>query len=483
MYVLLAYVAWGTAGAFLDRISFPWYSIVLSAALLVAVCRASNLAIARFLKIPANSESDVITALILCLILSPADSINDGLILAAAGLTAMASKYVLTINRWHIFNPAALGAFISGVLWNHYASWWVGGKFMFPVILIGGFLILRKMQRFQLVSVFFVISLALFSWNLLGSQSVGAVGHQVWLWLISTPILFFSDVMLIEPRTSPTQRRNYLPFAVLVAFLYGYSRLGVSPEQALLIGNVFAYLIEPQRRYLLTLTGKRSEAESIHSFSFKAQKPPKYLPGQYMEWAISDSQADFRGNRRYFTLSSSPTENEVAVTLKIPSPASTFKQRLAQLKPGETVFAAQVSGTFTLPRHRKQKLALIAGGIGVTPFRSMARHLLDTNRQRPIKLLYAASTPTEFAFTSLFKSAKKLGWETSYLVTGDNIPDWQGLQGQLSVNLLKKVFPDYAERTFYISGPYGFVRHVKNELLKMGIKTKKIVSDYFPGYG
>ena len=62
-------------------------------------------------------------------------------------------------------------------------------------------------------------------------------------------------------------------------------------------------------------------------------------------------------------------------------------------------------------------------------------------------------------------------------------PHQAEVKGKLDVQLLQRALPDASERIFYISGPYGFVRSVKDELLKMSVPNKKIISDYFPGYG
>jgi Na+-transporting NADH:ubiquinone oxidoreductase subunit NqrB len=99
LYILYTYIGWAVIGGLFNKVPYHWYSIVLAALWLIAVCRASNIALARFFDIPKNRESDLITALILCLILAPASSLNDALILAAAAIVAMVSKYVLVINR------------------------------------------------------------------------------------------------------------------------------------------------------------------------------------------------------------------------------------------------------------------------------------------------------------------------------------------------------------------------------------------------
>src|SRR5580692_5441010 len=91
-------------------VSFSPQYILLSAGILLAACYVINKLIAWFLKAPTNSESTLITALILALIISPMSStyvLNITFLLAASGL-AIASKYAFNIRNKHIFNPAAL---------------------------------------------------------------------------------------------------------------------------------------------------------------------------------------------------------------------------------------------------------------------------------------------------------------------------------------------------------------------------------------
>src|SRR5437868_433674 len=146
LYFLLALVGWSLIGSFFNgQIPYNWHQILVSVVWLLAVCWAGNKLIARFLNIPANKESDLITALILALILAPPTTAHGFALVAAAGLAAIASKYVIAVQKSHIFNPAAIGAFVSGELFHNYAAWWVGTKFMTPLVFVGGILIMRKM--------------------------------------------------------------------------------------------------------------------------------------------------------------------------------------------------------------------------------------------------------------------------------------------------------------------------------------------------
>jgi ferredoxin-NADP reductase len=470
LYFLYLTLGWGILASLLGEVPFKWYSIAVSAVLLIAVCRGVNEFLSRYLNVPVNKESYLITALILSLILSPAHSLGGFLILVVAAAVAMLSKYILVIGRWHIFNPAAVGAFIVGILFHKYASWWVATTFITPVVFVGGMLVLRKMKRFILVITFEIVALSVIAFNTYLNQSTAQIGHNLWTALIATPLLFFAYIMLTEPFTSPRHISNYLPYAAIVGFMYAYTKFGLSPDEALLIGNIFTYAIEPNRRLPLKFSRKITEAKGIETFAFLGKSGFKYTPGQYMEWTLSAHESDFRGNRRYLTISSSPTEEEVMFTLRMPEKASAFKRGVENFKKDDVILADGLAGEFTLPKSEKQKMAFLAGGVGITPFRSMVKYALDFKQHRDIQLIYSAGSEDEFAFRDLFSEAKEFGIETTYATK----PVDKEALGQI---------PEYKERLFYISGPYGFVRAMEKNLTELQVPATNIKTDYFPGYG
>jgi ferredoxin-NADP reductase len=468
LYFLLALLGWAVVGSFSHKVPYNWHEILIAAGWLMAVCWSANKLISRFLDIPANKESDLITGLILALILAPPATARDFALLAAAGIGAMATKYVITFYKSHIFNPAAAGAFIAGEIFHKYAAWWVGTKFMTPIIVIGGILVLRKMKRFTLVLVF----LAVYALYLIYGTKSGGDIHFLWSEIVSTPVLFFAVVMLIEPLTSPSIIHKYLPYALLVGILYSVTKLKVSPEEALLAGNLFTFIAAPNKRYEMKFVRRIQDAEGIYSYVFTMPPRFKFKAGQYMEWTIAHNKTDSRGNRRYFTVSSSPTEPGVMFTVKQPpAKPSAFKQKLGQLKPGDVILASDLSGSFSLPKDTSKKLAFLAGGVGITPFRSMVKYMVDSGQKRDAALLYSASSPAEFSFQNLFKAGSQTGLKTIYAT------------GQIDSQKLKTLLPDYAQRNFYVSGPYGYVQAMETALLKLGVNTSKITTDYFPGYG
>jgi ferredoxin-NADP reductase len=304
--------------------------------------------------------------------------------------------------------------------------------------------------------------------------------------IAETPIFFFSLIMLTEPLTTPPTGTLRQYYAGIVGILYApQMHLGSfysSPETALLIGNLFSFLVSPKIRLVMLLKSKMQISDEITNFVFHTDDRISFTPGQYMEWTLSHARADSRGNRRYFTLASSPTEEDIVIGVRFNQNGSSFKSRLANLTVNDEITAGQISGDFTLPKNADAKVVLIAGGIGVTPFRSMIKYLLDTNQKRDITLLYTAKNPTEFVYKDLFDEAKeKINLRTAYTVT-QPAPGWTGHTGKIDENFIRENVADAQKALFYISGPNSMVKSFKHMLIKMGVKKGKIKTDYFPGF-
>lgn len=477
IYMLLFYIATALVLALTGHLQFSAQSILLSVVSLVLICMVTNRAMAKLFKIPPNHDSDIITALILSLILAPAQDGRGYLILAVAGVVAVASKFVLTYHGRHVFNPAALGAVIVGFVFNNYADWWIGNSTTALILLGGGFLIVRKMRRFQMTLLFGLLYVA----YLIVLQPVIYGGstpsfHEIYIAIVSSPLLFFVPVMLTEPITSPTRRRNIIVYSIIAATFYSIGKLHTSPEQALLIANAATFILEPNRGAVIRFIKRTKEAVGIYSYSFLKPKGLVYVAGQYMEWTLPKVGIDARGNRRYMTISSSPTEEHLMFTVKGPARASKFKQRLAKLKPGQEIAATRRAGEFTLPRDTKLKLAFIAGGVGITPFRSIVKSLADKKEKRDAVLFYSVNDASEIAFADLFNKVVA----TKYVVTKGTDPNY--LHGYIDKKLISENLPDYKDRLFYISGPQAFVAAVRLALLDMGVSQSNIKTDFFPGY-
>src|SRR5262249_25732222 len=155
----------------------------------------------------------------------------------AASLIAIASKFIVAWRGKHLFNPAAVAVVITSLALNFYASWWVGTLWMLPWVLVGGLLVVKKIQRFDLVLAFFagaVISIAAttrsLSEPLMLSQRI----------LVDTPILFLAFIMLTEPFTTPPTRGRRIVYGAFVGLLFApglhFGEIYFTPERALVVG-------------------------------------------------------------------------------------------------------------------------------------------------------------------------------------------------------------------------------------------------------
>lgn len=468
LYFLISLFGLALILTYADVISYNAWELISQALFLIGVCWGINTVLSRLAKTKNNLESQFITALILFLILGPVNLPQDWAVLAVAGAAAMASKYLIVKKKSHIFNPAAFGVFTSAFIIGQPASWWVGSLLFLPTVIIGGILVARRVHRFQLILVFLGIYLAL--------NAITISPSVIRNIILSSPLLFFSFVMLIEPLTSPQIHKRRIYFGILVAvalfvFQYFFSQIPYSFELSLLVGNAFARIVNPDFRQSFTLEKKQEIAPSIFEFWFESKKRFSFVPGQYLEYTFSHPQADSRGVRRYFTIASSPTEKQILIATRFSPQGSSFKQALKNIEPGDEIIASKVAGDFVLPADSSRKLVFIAGGIGITPFRSIVKYLLDTNQSRDIVLLYDAKNQSDFVFKDIFEKARtRFGMRTEYI------------EGQIDEKIIREKVGDLAERVFYVSGPEPMVQNMEKVLSNMGIARKNIEHDYFPGY-
>jgi ferredoxin-NADP reductase/Na+-translocating ferredoxin:NAD+ oxidoreductase RnfD subunit len=484
LYVLGILAALGVAFAFTGRLSASPTGLVMSLSLLASATYLTDRGLSRFLGIPTNMESSLITALILFLIVQPADNLRAGLVLVLAGVIASVSKFLIVWRGKHIFNPAALAAAVLNFTGLQTITWWVGSSLFWPFSLLLGLAVVRKVRRFPLWLVF--ISMAVVVQGLVYLQAQQPLADEMRQALIASPLIFLSTIMLTEPATMPPRRNQQLVFGALVAILYatawGVGSFTIYPEIALLIGNLLAFIITPKFHARLKLTAVNQVTERVYDYVFQPDRQLRFLPGQYMQWTLAHVPYDSRGNRRTFTIASSPTETEIHLGVKYYEPASHFKLALRAMQPGDTLYANQLAGNFTLQGNERKKLAFIAGGIGVTPFRSMVKYLTDTATDCDIVLVYLVGDAHEFAYLPLFQEAAKVGVRTVPVVTD---PPYQAkgvLSAKLSAELLAQAIPDYTERIFYISGPNAMVDAIKQHLIHLGVSRKHIKTDHFSGY-
>jgi ferredoxin-NADP reductase len=226
---------------------------------------------------------------------------------------------------------------------------------------------------------------------------------------------------------------------------------------------------------ILTLFNKVPRTADITSFYFKPQIPVEWEAGQYMQFTLSHDNPDDRGNRRFFTISSAPFEENIMITTRFAGDASsTFKKALLKMEIGQNISALMPQGEFVIKDFAKSYV-FIAGGIGITPFMSILFDL-DFNKQlrnMNIFLLYS-NRNNDIAFKEELDSLvlKNPIFKLRYVISPEIC----------NVELIKKSIPDFQGKIYYISGPINMVKSIEDALSTAGIEDDSIKKDYFPGY-
>jgi ferredoxin-NADP reductase len=209
----------------------------------------------------------------------------------------------------------------------------------------------------------------------------------------------------------------------------------------------------------------------------------RYVASMIANAGVRNFFVDAGDDRRPFTIASAPSESEVRLGVKFYRGSSAFKRSLSAMKPGDVIYGSHLAGSFTLPTDAERKLAFIAGGIGITPFRSMVSEMVARSDRRSVVMLYGVNKPDEVAYADLLSRAEReLGFRTVYAFAKGDVRASNVHRGFIDADLIQREIPDYSERLFYVSGPRVMVLRFRRVLKDLGISHSRIKVDFFPGF-
>jgi len=215
------------------------------------------------------------------------------------------------------------------------------------------------------------------------------------------------------------------------------------------------------------------------SQSIQFCRPPgfDYLPGQFITLELNGIEGEIR---KPLTLSSSPTEEFLQVTKRLTG--HEFSNALLSLKDGDRIRFSGPYGNFTCCEVQG-KIAMLSGGIGITPLRSMIKYCTDKCLATDIFLFYSNRQEDDIPFKDEFDSLKARNQNLTIINTLTRPgPSWKGRIGRIDADMIKELLPNYAHWTFYSSGPQRMVDSMLLILKELGIPEKQARLEYFPGY-
>ncbi len=234
----------------------------------------------------------------------------------------------------------------------------------------------------------------------------------------------------------------------------------------------------------IRLLEKRPETADVISFLFDlgGQALP-YVPGQYLFYTLDKLDfSDDRGKQRHFTISSSPTEQGI-VMFTTRMRGSGFKETLRHAEPGYELACGTPAGSFVLPEGEGMRHIFLAGGIGITPYRSMVRYAADKKIPLDAVLFTFNHSSADIVFREELDSISRQipTFKPVHVLTSPG-PDWTGERGRLDENLLRKYAGDLSSCLFWLSGPPAMVTADEPLLQQIGIPREAVHVDRFVGY-
>jgi ferredoxin-NADP reductase len=219
----------------------------------------------------------------------------------------------------------------------------------------------------------------------------------------------------------------------------------------------------------------------IISIRFDRAAGFEYMPGQYIFVTIYSGDEKMT---KHLTISSSPTEpDHLEVTKRLTG--HPYSNALSELREGDkvTLDGPFGSGGFTFTGEY-EKLLLLTGGIGVTPFRSMIRYCVDKCLKTDIVLIYSNRYEWDIAFREEFDEIQRLNgnFRVVYTVTRPT-EGWSGPTGRVDAGLIRREAYDCHERVAYVSGPQLMVDEMVDVLrYGLGMSEDSVRYQYFTGY-
>ena len=208
-----------------------------------------------------------------------------------------------------------------------------------------------------------------------------------------------------------------------------------------------------------------------------------YRPGQYFWVELLDPPyEDEKGSRRHISAVTSPTERGV-IGLCTRIRDSAFKRSLAELPVGAEVDVEAPKGTFVLPDDTSRPLVFVAGGIGITAFRSMLRYIQDERLPQRVTLLYSNRDQESAAFLDELEQIDRANPNVRLILTMTNDDEWPGERRRFDADFFKEYLDANINDAIYmVAGPPGMAKAATEELKRAGVDEQLISTDSFSGY-
>ncbi|MGH9756438.1 MAG: ferredoxin--NADP reductase [Candidatus Acidiferrales bacterium] len=233
------------------------------------------------------------------------------------------------------------------------------------------------------------------------------------------------------------------------------------------------------------MNNREEVAHGTMAFHFEKPAGFEFKPGQFVDVTLlNPPPMDAGGAIRTFSIASAPYENELVVATRMRD--TSFKREFAKLPLGTQVTLEGPSGSFTLHKNAAKPAVFLAGGIGITPFRSMLRQAAKDPLPRALTLFYSNRRPEDAAFLDELRILSQTGPNFIFVPAMSGMEkssrQWAGERGVIDRAMLEKYCPALDAPIFYVAGPPAMVAAMQHMLAEAGVDEDNIRSEEFCGY-
>jgi len=213
-----------------------------------------------------------------------------------------------------------------------------------------------------------------------------------------------------------------------------------------------------------------------HEFSFEA--------GQNCDFTLIDPpQTDAEGNKRTFSIASSPSE-EGRIMIATRMRPTAFKNSLKEIPVGTKVKVEGPNGNMVLHDDSSKAAVFLTGGIGITPMRSIIHWATEEKKPHQLYLLYSNRTPAASAFLDDFErwAVANENLHLALTITDSDDPSWKYERGMIDEAFIRQHVPDVMNAVYYLAGPPGMVLAMRRMVVGFGLGRDNIRIESFTGY-
>lgn len=235
--------------------------------------------------------------------------------------------------------------------------------------------------------------------------------------------------------------------------------------------------------FKIKLLQRETVANNTIKLTFEKPQGLTFLPGQYGGFTLINPQEnDDKGITRRFSFLSTPDDEHLDIVTRVQT--SAYKRNLQTLAVGEEMKLAGPSGAFVLHEDSNIPAVMIAGGIGISPFYSIIKHVLKHRPQQHITLFYGNQTLADSAFMNELLQMEKTHPQFKLVPALANPhPEWTRETGFITDEMLVKNIPDINAPIFYVCGSPAMVAAMQRVLLEeLQIPGERVKVEDFPGY-